>query len=165
MANALGLNCQNKKPSPLHSPVEGEHNQSVTGDAQHPDDEHEEGDDVVSMGRHVHFGEERALGLYIVRLHAVTGPHDSNSSLKPLSFCSQPPSAWLHHQRLITVGKSGILFRYCSGLNNVWFIRVHQCCPSHYQWAALKEKKMSWCQQKERKGTKKEYCSQKFVWL
>lgn len=64
-------------------PVEGKHHQRVASDAQRPDDEDEEGDDVVSMVGHIHPGEEAALGVCYLRLHALSGPHGANTSSGP----------------------------------------------------------------------------------
>ena len=73
-------------------PVEGEHNQRVTSDAQCPDDEDEQGDNVVSMVRHIHFAEEAALGVCFLRLHALSGPHGST----PHPDCKPGTVQWVH---------------------------------------------------------------------
>lgn len=63
-----------------HSPIEGKHNQGIASDAQCPDDKDEYCDNIVSMVRHIHLVEEAALGVSFLWLHALSGPHGSNTS-------------------------------------------------------------------------------------
>lgn len=74
-----------KKNQKNNPPVEGEHNQHIASDAQCPDDEDEHCDNVVSMVGHIHLAYEAALGVCFLWLHALSGPHgsDTSSALPP----------------------------------------------------------------------------------
>lgn len=64
----------------FYLPVEGEHNQGIACDAQHPNDEDEHSHNVVSMVRYIHLVVEAALGVCFLGLHVLSGPHGSNTS-------------------------------------------------------------------------------------
>lgn len=74
----------------MNSPAESKYNQHVPSHAQNPDNKHKEGDDVVDMVRHIHLVYEAAGAVCVLRFHALSRPHDSDT-LSGLPICKDEP--------------------------------------------------------------------------
>lgn len=74
------LNNNNNKMNECHPPVECKHNQGIPGDAHCSDDKDKERHNVMGVVWHLHLLKEAALGVGLLGLHALSGPHGSSDS-------------------------------------------------------------------------------------
>lgn len=124
----------------MNSPVEGKYNQHVSSHAQNPDDKHKEGDDVVDVVRHIHLAYEAARAVCVLRFHALSRPHDSDT-LSGLPICKDDPgcspvgpgvqSPLLQHLHRTGKVKGGVFLLWRVPQWSLAVITIHLCSGIH----------------------------------